>query len=258
MKVSVLGCGWLGLPLATSLAVHNTVKGSVTSSEKVEVLQLKGILPYIIDLNIPDPAVIIDFLNGSDVLIITIPPKVKADNSLSYPEKFAQLLPFIKAAGIKRMLFTSSISVYADDEAMPHIDDDTIPNPDTESGKQVLAAEKVLQGCNDFETTILRLGGLIGAGRHPVNYLAGKTGLSSPDAPTNLASLDTVLYAIDHVLKQEVWGKVMRVVNPEHPSREAFYTSEAKRLNLPLPQFNHDVPSKGKLIVGSKMHGNAK
>ncbi|WP_116790049.1 NAD(P)H-binding protein [Flavobacterium psychrotrophum] len=252
MQISVLGCGWLGLPLAEKLTDNYAVKGSVTSPEKVAVLQSKGIVPYIIDLNIPDAAVIADFLSGSDVLIITIPPKVKAEGGLPYPDKVAQLLPFIKGAGIKKVLFTSSISVYADDETIPQIDETTTPNPDTESGKQVLAAEVVLQSCNDFETSVLRLGGLIGAERHPIYHLAGKSGLANPDAPTNLASLDTVLTAMLYVLRHNLWGITALVVNPEHPARALFYTAEAKRLNLPLPQFNHDLPSKGKLILGSK------
>lgn len=251
MEISVLGCGWLGLPLATALAVNNMVKGSVTSPEKVEVLQAKGILPFIIDLNAPDPGVMANFLGGSDVLMVAIPPKVKADHSLSYPEKLAKLLPFIKDAGIKKVLFTSSISVYADNETIPQIDETSIPNPDTESGKQVLTAEHVLKSSQDFETTILRLGGLIGAGRHPVNYLAGKTGLASPDAPTNLASLDTVLSAILNVLKKNLWGQTLLVVNAEHPTREVFYTAEAERLGLTPPAFDYSIPCKGKLIDGS-------
>lgn len=250
MQISIVGCGWLGLPLATLLAKNNTVKGSVTTPAKLELLEAKGIQPFLVDLNDPDAGVVTQFLAGSELLIIAIPPKIKSEGTVSYPQKIEKLLPFIKAAGIKKVLFTSSISVYAEDESIPVIDETTTPNPETESGKQVLAAEQVLQQCPDFETTILRLGGLMGGERHPVYHLAGKTGLQNPDGPVNLVSLDVVIAVILKVPEQEVWGETFVVVEQQHPSRKAFYTAEANKRNLPLPQFDASQPSKGKLLLG--------
>ncbi|RYE33944.1 MAG: SDR family NAD(P)-dependent oxidoreductase, partial [Sphingobacteriales bacterium] len=49
MRISILGCGWLGMPLAKKLAGKgNQVKGSVTSEIKVNELTGAGVTPYIL------------------------------------------------------------------------------------------------------------------------------------------------------------------------------------------------------------------
>ncbi|MFP9097657.1 NAD(P)H-binding protein [Flavobacterium sp. RHBU_24] len=252
MQISLLGCGWLGLPLAeTFLNDGHTVKGSVTSPEKVAVLQSKGIQPYIIDLNAISGDVMDDFLKCAEVFIIAIPPKARQNNGLPYPEKLQGLLPFIKKAGIKKVLFTSSTSVYADAPDIPVVTENTLPNPDTESGKQVLAAEQVLQSCADFNTTVLRLGGLIGGDRHPVYHLAGRAALPNPDAPVNLADRDMIIEVVLKIVKRAIFGEVFVVVNPGHPARKAYYTSEAEKRGLPLPEFSDDGNCVGKLVDGT-------
>jgi len=252
MQISILGCGWLGLPLAERLLSEgHAVKGSVTSPEKVAILQSKGIQPYIIDLNEISGDVVADFLLDSEILIIAIPPKVKQKAGISYPEKLRVLLPFIIKAGIKKVLFTSSTSVYADTQDIAVITENTLPNPDSESGKQVLAAEQVLQSSPDFNTTILRLGGLVGGDRHPVYHLAGRTGIANPDAPVNLADRDMIIGLIVQLINAAVWGRVFLVVNPEHPTRKTYYTAEAEKRGLPLPEFLDGGNSIGKRIERS-------
>ena len=45
-KISILGCGWLGFPLAKALLSKGlSVKGSTTSSEKLATLEKAGITP---------------------------------------------------------------------------------------------------------------------------------------------------------------------------------------------------------------------
>ena len=72
-KVSVLGCGWLGKPLAIELIKNgHAVKGSTTTNEKINELKENGIEPYLIDIN--ELGDISDFLNSS-VLVIAITSK---------------------------------------------------------------------------------------------------------------------------------------------------------------------------------------
>ena len=78
-KISILGCGWLGFPLAKKLIENGfSIKGSTTSEEKLVVLEANKIQSYIIALHedkiIGNTA---DFLNESEVLIIDIPPKLR-------------------------------------------------------------------------------------------------------------------------------------------------------------------------------------
>ena len=74
--VSILGVGWLGLPLARKLISSGyKVKGSVTSTEKMETLQQKAIWPFQVIAS-PDGLFVNDLsFFDTDILIIAIPPR---------------------------------------------------------------------------------------------------------------------------------------------------------------------------------------
>ena len=116
-KISILGCGWLGLPLAKALTANGfSVKGSTTSAEKLSVLENSGIKPFLISLESKNVSGEMDaFLNESSILIIDIPPKLRGDNAESFVDKIAFLIPFIEKSVIEKVLFISSTSVYRDD-----------------------------------------------------------------------------------------------------------------------------------------------
>jgi nucleoside-diphosphate-sugar epimerase len=259
MKISILGCGWLGLPLAERL-IHNgfLVNGSTTSQSKMPVLRNAGISPYNITLGsaeVPDKGNknLIEFLKGSEVLIIDIPPKLKNITTASgktFVEKIRILLPFIEKSSVKKVLFVSSTSVYGEDNAM--VTEDTKPNPDTESGQQLLATEKLLQSNTHFKTTVLRFGGLIGEDRHPIKHLAGRENCENPDGPINLIHQEDCIGIIELIIERNCWGDVFNAVSPYHPSREKYYTEKATALSLPLPKFVYGKPSFGKVISSEK------
>jgi len=153
-KISILGCGWLGLPLAKALIGNGfSVKGSTTSVDKITLLENAGITTFLIDIGENEIKGNADqFLEQSQVLIINIPPKLRGNASENFVSKIENILPFIEKSGIKKVLFVSSTSVFSDE--CEFVTEDTIPNPDTESGKQLLECEKLLQNNSNFETTI--------------------------------------------------------------------------------------------------------
>lgn len=252
MQVSVLGCGWLGFALARGLLTKGyTIKGSTTTGAKLEVLRDAGVDPYLVNLESPKPETLSSFLHSSEVLVINIPPKIK-DATVTYPDKMRFLVPYIEAAGIKKVVFVSSTSVYADAFPFPVITEETPPNPQTESARQILQAEQVLQNNPAFKTTILRLSGLVGESRHPVYHLAGRQGVENPDGPINLVDLATATYSIYRIMEVNAWGEVFLAADKDHTTRKEFYTARAKALFVEPPQFNHDVPSVGKIISSAK------
>jgi nucleoside-diphosphate-sugar epimerase len=214
------------------------------------VLKQEGIEPYILHLDKFSIEDTVAFLKGSDVLIINIPPMVRA-NEVSYADRLSQLLPFIGQGGITKVLFVSSTSVYADDNTT--VTEFTLPKPDTESGKQVLQAELVFEEATSFKTTILRFGGLIGADRHPIKFLAGKENIANPGAPVNLIHLKDCIGIISKIITFGCWGEVFNGVSSGHPLREDYYTRKAIESKLPAPKFNHSEPSVGKTVCGSKV-----
>ena len=147
----------------------------------------------------------------------------------------------------------STTSVYDDDEIFRNITEETPENPETESGKQMLEAEKLLFTNTNFQTTSIRFGGLYGEDRHPVYYLSGKSGIANPEGPINLIGLKDCIGSIEKIIEKEAWNEVFNVVNPEHPSRKDYYNGKAKSLGLPLVEFNEEKISVGKIIDSSKL-----
>lgn len=259
-KISILGCGWLGFPLAKKLIeTGHSVNGSTTSENKLSVLKEAGINPFLVELESESISESInEFLAESEILIVDIPPKLRGKNADSadsskkvFVEKIETLIPFIEKSNIKKVLFVSSTSVYGDENEL--ITEQTPPNPETESGKQLLLAEAILQKNQSFETTILRFGGLIGEDRHPVKFLAGKENLENPDALVNLIHQQDCIAIIEAIINQSKWNEVFNAVAPFHPTREQYYTQKAIEQNLVLPKFSSEKSNIKKVISSEKI-----
>jgi len=264
-QISILGCGWLGLPLGKSLLKKGyLISGSTTSENKIPMLHNAGITPFLICLSEDKLEGEMDsFLKNSEILIIDIPPKLRGNAldtspalSKTFVKKIQNLIPFIENSSLKKVLFVSSTSVYADENVT--ITEESIPNPDTESGKQLLEAEELLQSNENFQTTVIRFGGLIGADRHPIQFLSGKTHIENPEAPINLIQLDDCIGIIEKIIHKAQnenfnWNETFNAVAPFHPTRKEYYTQKAIELNLALPHFNESKPSIGKLISSEKV-----
>jgi nucleoside-diphosphate-sugar epimerase len=250
-NIAILGCGWLGFPLAKNMVANGmTVRGSTTSESKLQNLDNSDILPFRIVLHEGDvEGNVFEFLAGADILIIDVPPKAKSGEN--FTQKIRTLIPHIEASGIIKVLFVSSTSVYADDNSV--VTEDTIPNPNTDSGKQLVECEKFLQGNNLFKTTVIRFGGLIGEDRHPVKHLAGRENISGPDAPINLIHREDCIGIILKIIEKDIWGEIFNAAAPWHPTRKDYYTQKAVEMGLPLPQFAVDGNSKGKIISSDKI-----
>ena len=148
-------------------------------------------------------------------------------------------------------MFISSTSVYG--AVTGNITEATTPNPETESGRQLLEVESLLQNNSNFKTTVLRFGGLIGGDRHPVQHLAGKENISSPNAPVNLIHRDDCIGIIKQIIEKDAWGDVFNGVTPYHPTKQEYYTEKAKEKNLPIPLFSREEVSITKVIVADKV-----
>lgn len=104
--ITILGCGWLGLPLAEALIKAGYhVKGSTTQEDHLETLRDAGIEPYLVEL---DPEVngeeITDFLH-SDILVINIPPERRDDIVEYHIEQFSSLIDALGQSPVRSVLF---------------------------------------------------------------------------------------------------------------------------------------------------------
>ena len=225
-KVAILGCGWLGLPLAVQLLKSGyQVNGSTTSAEKRIILSNSGINSFVLDLNNLNSN-LNDFLNV-DELIITIPPRLK-----NHKEIIKNLISKIEVSTIKRVTYTSSISVYGNTTGI--ITEKTKTNPTRDSVHQIIETEQLLLNNPKFKTTIIRLGGLIGPNRHPAYSLSGKT-IKASNELINLIHLDDCVTVIEQLLKTNTTNEIFNLVNPYHPLKGEYYSLCCDYLKLAQP-----------------------
>ena len=239
--IGIMGCGWLGAPLGKSLLKHGyKVKGTTTSSDKLNALSNLGITPFLVQLHETEIAGdLLPFLTDLDVLIVNIPPGLRKVASGSYLKKMALLLKYIQKAGIPQLLFVSSTSVYGNVKG--EITEDTAPSPVTASGKQLLQTELLFSSQKSFASTIIRFGGLIGGDRHPIFHLSGKKGLKNGEELINLIHREDCIHMISTIIKYKYWNEVFNGVYPSHPTKSEYYIAEAMKRKLPLPVY--DTPT---------------
>jgi nucleoside-diphosphate-sugar epimerase len=188
MTVSILGCGWYGLALAKALMARGeTVKGSTTSAEKLMALKAEGIIPFLIDLSADEAAYDTNFFR-CDVLVIAIPPKSRSGEGGEYVPKLQRVINAINQHQIKKVILISSTGVYAD--LNMKVNEVAAPQPNTASGKILLEAEELFRQQTAFKATVIRFGGLIGPGRDPGRFFAGKKDIPNGLAPVNMIHLD--------------------------------------------------------------------
>lgn len=255
-QISILGCGWLGLPLAKALLENGfLVNGSTTSEGKLLTLKNSGVQPFLIALESKSISGEMEsFLKESKILIIDIPPKLRGDSKENFVGKIRTLIPYIENSTIENVIFISSTSVYGDTSpAEFNVTEETEPHPVTESGKQLLQAEQLLQNNASFKTTTLRFGGLVGEDRHPIKSLAGKKNIENPKAPINLIHQKDCIGIILKIIEKKSWNETFNAAAPFHQSREEYYMKKAVELNLALPEFNYELPTFGKLILSTKL-----
>jgi len=240
-KISILGCGWYGLELAGELIKQGyTVKGSTTTPEKLSNLQASGIIPYLINFGEKDDHFETDFFN-CDLLIISIPPKRNSSEQPIFLSKIEKISKAAISGNIKNIIFISSTSVYGDYNE--EVNELTIPDPETDSGKVILAAESLLKSIPEFKTTILRFGGLIGPNRDPGRFFAGKSAIPNGKAPVNLIHLSDCIGLTLRIIEKQVFGYTFNACATDHPTRSVFYTAASLKSGLEKPQFNDELLS---------------
>lgn len=229
-KVAIIGCGWLGMPLAEKLLKEGfEVLGFARRPEVLDELHSRQI-----------PVISRPFsFEGIDIVISTItPPKTAADEAIHH-----EIAQAASAADVAQLIYTSSISVYPDEPR-------EVEEKDAIEDHPIRLLEKIYS--NTFtNSTILRLGGLYGGERHPAKYLSGRSDLPKPLAAINLVSREKVIFTMEKVIQKEITAHIINVVDEEHPSRKDYYTSVCAQLGLIPPHFSTDE-STGKIVSSKK------
>ncbi|MAD98144.1 MAG: dTDP-glucose 4,6-dehydratase [Flavobacteriaceae bacterium] len=235
-RIGILGCGWLGKPLAVALLNDGyAVKGSTTTPEKVDQLEQLGIDTYLVD--IANPSIPEDFLNVS-VLIICITSKSVSD--------FERLVSQIENSPIQKVIFISSTSVY------PNLNIEITEEDQLAEGNALVQIEEVLQGSKAYHSIVLRFAGLLGYNRHPSNWFQNRR-IPNPDGFVNMIHRDDCIAILKQLIQQNIGNEVFNACSNHHPTRRDFYTNARLRKGLPAPEFVNVSEESWKIISSNKL-----
>jgi len=241
-SVGIIGCGWLGKPLAASL-LEQGASVLATSSQQCNVEQLhqQGIKAQ--QLLLPSNT---ELLQQHDVftqqcLVIAITPQFKKGQA-DYAIKIAQLVDAATQRGVvQRIILLSSTAVYQGLEGL--VDENTNLNlVETNTLDKTHILNSAEQAVLNFyrQGSVLRLAGLVGPERHPGKFLQAKRALKNSTAPVNLIHQQDAVGLILSLLISTSPQGIFNGVSDTHVTKALYYQAAAKSLGLELPAFSAD------------------
>ena len=237
--ISILGSGWLGLPLAEHfIAQGYRVRISTTSRSRLPALAALPAAAFVIDIGKPTDD--IQAFLESAVLIVNITSKDIAG--------FERLVKAIENSGVEKVLFVSSTSVYpADSQLVSESDGKESPQ------HPLVIIENLFTQNPNFQTTILRFAGLVGYSRHPGRFFRGGKQVTNADSTVNLIHRDDCINIIDRIVSNEVWGETFNGCADTHPRKREFYARAARHLGVPPPVFADSSDQSFKRVDNRKL-----
>lgn len=248
---SIIGLGWLGLPLAERLLAQGyVVRGSTTTPDKLLHLRQRGIDTYLLQL-IPQPEGDLTPLLDADTLVVNVPPRAGQFGDQHHPEQMRRLAGYVASSRIRHLLYVSSTSVYP--ELNREMIEADVVTPEQAAAPALVQAEQCwLAQSAERTVTIVRCAGLMGGGRIPGKYVAGRT-VDSGTLPVNYIHQVDAVGTLAALIEQTLPG-TFNAVAPQHPPREAVYRQSCADFGYALPSFVEPTkPLPFKIINGDAL-----
>ena len=250
--VSILGCGWLGFPLAERLIeMGYTVKGSTTSPDKVPDLQRAGIRPFCLKAQPQVSGNGIQSFFESDILFLNIPFRRNLADPDFYRQQVQSVAELVERSPVDFVVFASSTSVYP--SSLADASEDAPFEADNGRAEALLAAERLLMRNRKFDATIVRFAGLYGGGRQIGRLLAGRSGVPEAGAPVNLIHLEDCLRIAAQIIREHIKGEIFNACSDGHPTRKELYTAAAEKQGFKAPLFADAPHTRSKIVNNSKL-----
>jgi nucleoside-diphosphate-sugar epimerase len=241
MRVLIVGCGYVGLPLGAELVRQGHEVYGLRRSAAAE-LKTAGIKPLLADITQPESLAKLPRDFDWVVNCAAAGGGGADDYRQVYLTGNRNLIEWLQPAPPRKYVYTSSTSVYAQNDGSLVTEADPA-TPAAETGKVLVEAENLLLAAareNQFPAVILRVAGIYGPGRGYWlrQFLAGEASIEGAgDRILNMIHRDDVGGAITAALESGQPGEIYNAVDHEPVSQLALFTWLASRLGKPLPPF---------------------
>jgi len=241
MRVLIVGCGYVGLPLGIELVRQGHIVFGLRRSALAEAeLKAAGITPLHADITQPDS--LKNLPRDFDwVVNCTASGGGGADDYRKiYLEGNCNLIAWLAGSPLKKFVYTSSTSVYAQNDG-PTVTEKSPIAPAAETSKVLAETENLLLTAvveRKFPAVILRVAGIYGPARgHSFKqFLRGDARIEGDGARwLNMIHRDDVIGVIIAALHAAPAGEIFNAADNAPVSQRDFFAWLAAELNRPLP-----------------------
>ena len=217
-KISIIGCGWLGMPLALSLSQNRySVSGLTRNLNRLDCLKKSGVETY--SFSVFDE---LSNYNASfflaDIIIITLPFKRSFEDPFIYYRQIEWVLSQIKKT--TQVIFTSTTSIYSKNSGI-YTEKSTIVY-ETDRIKALYYTEQLILNTMP-NSSVLRLAGLYGPEREIGKSFFKKKVQINGNVTVNLVHLDDVIAVIHTIISRQIYKPILNVVSSRHPLKKDLY-----------------------------------
>jgi nucleoside-diphosphate-sugar epimerase len=241
MRVLIVGCGYVGLPLGTELVRQgHEVFGLRRNAAAEAELKAARIKPLFADITMPEDLAKLPREFDGVVNCAASGGGGDGDNRRLYLLGNRNLIEWLRPVPPKRYVYTSSTSVYGQNDGSTVVETDPVA-PLTETGKVLVMTENLLLAAAteiSFPTVILRLAGIYGPGRGYwlKQFLSNEARIEGKgERFLNMIHRDDVVGLIIAALKNAPLCSVYNAVDNEPVGQLDFFQWLAERLGKPLP-----------------------
>jgi nucleoside-diphosphate-sugar epimerase len=258
MKILVIGCGYLGCEVISSLTKNgNFITAATKSIKKLKSLN-KNVQKSVI-FNPKDDVGLLQLVKDNDVIIITL----MIENPDDYENDYITIVRNLKKiassiSSLKTIIFTSNTTTYGDHKGK-WVDEFSDLKPMTDEAHSLVDAEKILlslKGIN-WNIVILRLAEIYGNKLEiskKIKNLSENTYPGSGQNYTNMVHVNDVIAAIKHILFHKLCG-IYNLADDDHLTRKELYSMVCEKMGLPMIKW--DTTHKG-LYQGNRRVSNYK
>ncbi len=245
-RILILGCGYLGVRVGELLSSRGLrVTATTTRPDRIEELREHGLDAQLFDFARSEESSV--WQSQYNAVLCSAAPGRTGDPRIVFRSGPVSCGQTALAAGVERFVFVSTTGVYHQDDGA-WVTEESPACPVEERHRTIRAAEEELLALG---AVILRLGGLYGPGRSPIDWLkrpemrerilrgegaAWMSWIRVEDA--------AVLCALS--LEKALTGKIYLGVDGEPVRRGDFYRFAAEQAGLPPPEFPTKNPQSGK------------
>lgn len=259
MRVLIVGCGYVGLPLGARLAGQgHEVFGLRRSESAAAEMQAAGIRPVAADITraedlakLPEP---LDWV----VHCVASGGGSEPDYRALYLEGTRNLVGRLGSMALKKFVYTSSTSVYGQSDGSL-VKENSPTEPASATSRVLVETENLLLAAareTKFPAVILRVAGIYGPDRgYPLKlFLKNEARIEGKgDRVMNMIHRDDLLGCIEAALRSGRPGEVYNAVDDEPVSQFTFYQWLAATLGKYPPPTVPEDPERRRGLTSKKV-----